>query len=254
MEVVVTLPKTTKDIGESLSRAHRLEKEHARNMLAKIISGVRFLARQGLALRGDGKDEDSNLVQLLKMQGEDNPDILKWLSRHQDKHMAHENQNEILEIMAHMVIRGVLDDLSSSPFLAIMVDETTDKSNQEQLTLVIRWVGKDLSVSEEFLGLYALDKTDAESIATVMLDALVRFQVPLAKIRGQCYDGCSTMAGQRSGVAARIQKKEPRAVFAHCYGHALNLSVSDTIKKSSLLSDCLDTSYELVKLVKFSPK
>ena len=62
VEVIVTLPTTTKDIGESLSLAHRLEKEHARNMLAKIISGVRFLARQGLALGGDGKDEDSNLV------------------------------------------------------------------------------------------------------------------------------------------------------------------------------------------------
>ena len=87
-----------------------------------------------------------------------------------------------------------------------------------------------------------------------MQDALVCLQVPLARIRAQCYDDCSTMAGQRSRVAARIQKKEPRAVFAHCYGHAVNLSVSDTIKKSSLLSDCLDTSYELVKLVKCSPK
>ena len=55
-------------------------------MLAKIIFGVRFLARQGLALYGDGNDEDSNLVELLKMQVEDNPDILKWPTRHQDKH------------------------------------------------------------------------------------------------------------------------------------------------------------------------
>jgi len=91
------------------------------------------------------------------------------------------------------------------------------------------------------------------SIVTVILDALIRFQVPLTMIRGQCYDG-STAAGARSGVAKRIQEKEPRAVFTHCFGHALNLSVSDTVKRSSLLRDCLDTSYELVKLVKFSPK
>ena len=48
VEVVVTLPKTTKDIGEQLSRAHRLEKEQARDMLQLILSSVRFLARQGL--------------------------------------------------------------------------------------------------------------------------------------------------------------------------------------------------------------
>lgn len=47
---------------------------------------------------------------------------------------------------------------------------------------------------------------------------------------------------------------EPRAVFTHCYGHALNLSVSDTIKQCNIMKDCLDTSYELVKLIKFSPK
>ena len=53
VEEVVTLPKTTENVGETLSRAHKLEKEQARDMLAKILSSVRFLARQGLALRGD---------------------------------------------------------------------------------------------------------------------------------------------------------------------------------------------------------
>ena len=62
------------------------------------------------------------------------------------------------------------------------------------------------------------------------------------------------MAGSKSGVAAKIQENEPRAVFTHCYGHALSLSVSDTVKRSSVMRDCLDTCYELVKLIKFSRK
>ena len=65
-------------------------------MLAKILSSVRFLARQGLALRGDENDTDSSLIQLLKMQGQDNPDILKWLPRRQSKHTDHGNQNGML--------------------------------------------------------------------------------------------------------------------------------------------------------------
>ena len=36
------------------------------------------------------------------------------------------------------------------------------------------------------------------------------------------------MAGARAGVAVKIQELEPRAVFTHCYGHALNLAVNDT--------------------------
>lgn len=33
VEAVVKLPKTGRDIGEQLSRAHSVEKEHARDML-----------------------------------------------------------------------------------------------------------------------------------------------------------------------------------------------------------------------------
>ena len=54
MERAITLPKVTKDIGELLSEAHSKEKRDNRECLLKILSSVRFLARQGLALLGDG--------------------------------------------------------------------------------------------------------------------------------------------------------------------------------------------------------
>ena len=138
-----------------------------------------------------------------------------------------------------------------------MVDETRDQSNKEQLTLVLRWVSNDITVSEEFVGLYYLSVKDAQSIVDAVKDAFLRFQIPFTKLRGQCYDGCSTMVGARAGVAVKIQELEPRAVLTHCYGHALNLhvAVSDTITKLPRMKDCLDTScYEIVKLIKFSPK
>ena len=135
-----------------------------------------------------------------------------------------------------------------------MVDEITDKSNKEQLTFVIRWVNNDFMVAEDFLGLYSLSAIDAQSIMQVMKDVFLRFQIPFAKLRGQCYDGCNTMAGARAGVATKVQEIELRAVFTHCYGHALNLGISDAIKKSPAMKDCLDTCIELVKLIKFSPK
>ena len=69
-------------------------------------------------------------------------------------------------------------------------------------------------------------------------------------LRGQCYDGASAMSGSRGGVATKLQQEEPRAVYTHCYGHALNLACGDTIKKSKVMRDALDTAYEIVKLVK----
>ena len=96
-----------------------------------------------------------------------------------------ENQNKMLEPMAYHALRKILENIHSSPFIAVMVDESTDKSNKEQLTLVWRWISENFVVSEEFVGLYYLSAIDAQSIVEVMKDAFIRFQIPLTKIRGQ---------------------------------------------------------------------
>ena len=101
--------------------------------------------------------------------------------------------------------------------------------------------------------MYCLPSTTAENIGSLIKVALLQFQMFVSKIQGQCYDGCSTMAGAEGGVATKIQQLEPRAVFTHCYGHVLSLSVSDTVKQSVIIRDCLDACYELVKLIKFLP-
>ena len=254
VDAVVKLPKTTRDVAEQLSRAHRAEKEQARDTLHLILSSIRFLGRQGLAMRGTGSDESDNLTQMLYLRAKGKPEVLQWIHKSACKHTSPGNQNEMLKLMAHHVLRKILANIHSSPFIAVTVDEATDKANKEKLTIVVRWINEDFVVSEEFLGLYCLSAIDAQSIFEVMKDAFLRFQIPLAKLRGQCYDGYSTMAGVKAGVAAKIEQVEPRAVFTHCYGHALNLAVSDTVKQCLAMKDCLDTCFELMKLIEFSPK
>ena len=58
--------------------------------------------------------------------------------------------------------------------------------------------------------------------------------------RGQCYDWAANMAGIRNGVAAQMCAEEPHALYSYCYGHALNLATSDTVKKNKILCDVLD--------------
>lgn len=52
----------------------------------------------------------------------------------------------------------------------------------------------------------------------------------------------SAMSGSKTGVAKQIRDLEPRALFTHCYGHVLNLAASDTIKKSKVMKDALETT------------
>ena len=54
---------STVDVGDMLNQQAATEKQQNRDCLLKILSTMRFLARQGLALRGDGDESNSNLHQ-----------------------------------------------------------------------------------------------------------------------------------------------------------------------------------------------
>ena len=55
------------------------------------------------------------------------------------------------------------------------------------------------------------------------------------------------MSGSRSGVVKLVQEEEPRAVYMHCYGPALNLACSDSVKGCQLMKDAHDIVYEIIK-------
>lgn len=91
-------------------------------------------------------------------------------------------------------------------------------------------------------------------LPSIICDVLLRLNISIKKVRGKCYDSASSMSGTRSGVAKRIYDEEPRALFTHCYGHALNLAIADAVKSCKFMRNALDSSYEIIKLVKKSPQ
>ena len=62
------------------------------------------------------------------------------------------------------------------------------------------------------------------------------------------------MKGGNTSVAKQLLDEEPRALYTHCYWQALNLAVEDAVKHCKVMKDALDTTYEVSKLVKYSPK
>ncbi|CAB4033382.1 Hypothetical predicted protein, partial [Paramuricea clavata] len=93
----------------------------------------------------------------------------------------------------------------------------------------------NLSVHEDFLGMYKLKKTDAETITTSLKDILLRCNLTIDDCRWQTYDGAANMAGSRSGVAARISLENPRALYIHCGNHSLDLALHDCVKESGII-------------------
>ena len=65
-------------------------------------------------------------------------------------------QNKMLTIMSLRVLIKIVSAMQKALFYTVMVDETTDCSNKEQVLLVTRWVDEDLNVHESFIGLYSV--------------------------------------------------------------------------------------------------
>ena len=107
---------------------------------------------------------------------------------------------------------------------------------------------------EDFIGLYVVEAIDAKTLYLVIKDVLQRINLSLKKARRQCYDGAATMAGLESGVAKQLSDEELRAIYTHCYGHALNLACGDAVKNCKLMKDALETTGEITKLIKKSPR
>ncbi|PIK42676.1 putative zinc finger MYM-type protein 1-like [Apostichopus japonicus] len=294
----VTLPKTTRDVGESLSSQLVKEKKERREIFLKIISNIRFLARQGLALTGDGDESDSNFIRLFKLRGEDDSRMEQWLERKTDKYVSAEIQNEVLQLLAlrwrnqwgpggrlplpksyngkgkaknrggkeesgngnaeertlkvqksgrakrelgdnreidaqcvlekvlsflERVLREVVSKVQSSDFYTLMVDETPDVSNLEQVVICLRWVDGAFEVHEEFIGLYTTATTTADQLLLIIKDALLRMNLSLSKVRGQCYDGAAAMSGVHSGVATKLMIEELTATATPSISRAQTL-------------------------------
>lgn len=186
---------------------------------------MRFLGRQGLAIRGDSDESDGHYIQLLKLRGEDDSLVLDWLKRKNEKYTCANVQNEMLKIMALSILRDISQNVRNSVFCTIMTDETTDVSNREQVVLVLRHVDDDLKAHEEFIGLTKVDSIDSATMTKTIEDCLIRMTLSINNSRGQCYDGASNMSGAKNGVAKQISDREPRAIYTHCYGYAFNLAV-----------------------------
>ena len=108
--------------------------------LIKVAQNVTFLARQGIPLRGDGDEGDSNFMQLLHLRGADDPWVLTFLQQRTDKYTSPQIQNELIKIMALHILRDIAAFIQNAKFFSLMADEVTDASNKEQVVLCFRSV------------------------------------------------------------------------------------------------------------------
>uniref|UniRef100_H3ACG0 HAT C-terminal dimerisation domain-containing protein n=1 Tax=Latimeria chalumnae TaxID=7897 RepID=H3ACG0_LATCH len=228
--------------GAKLEKAQELH----RQMFLKQLSSLKYLVHQGLSVRGN-TDMESNLLQMLKTRAEDVPELMQWIE--QGQYLSADVINELIETMGNTVLQSIPKDLRNSSILyGIIVDESKDISNKEQMTCILRWVSTD------FIGMYQLEKMDAATITRSLKDILVCCNLKVKDCRWQSYDGAANMSGPLSGVATQIKAENLAALNLHCSNHSLDLALQRCAKISQSLRNALDFAHDLAVFIHASPK
>ncbi|XP_037076864.1 zinc finger MYM-type protein 1-like [Pollicipes pollicipes] len=181
----------------------------------------------------------------------------RWLARRKESRMHFTSPEALAEVqrqLAHAVIRRVVDEVGVAESFAVVVDETADVAGREHMVICLRFVTEALTVRETSIGLYQADSTTAAALFGLIQDALTRLQLPMDRIRGQCYDGAANMAGAFRGVQARVKAVEPRAVFVHCTAHRLNLVCQEALNGVREVRDAIQEVGRLASFYRDSPK
>ncbi|CAF3840177.1 unnamed protein product, partial [Rotaria sp. Silwood1] len=203
-----------------ISSAHQHQQAQRRRMLLIQVKLIKFLLRQGLALRGH-IEEEGNLIQLLKSKQDNVNELSSWIN--EGNYLSHDIINEICEIISLTIIR-------------LICDEATDESGVAQLCFTIRSVDDQFIVHEDVIGLYQLTSQN------------------IKLCRGQGFDGASTMSGHLFSVTARIKNLNSKAYYVHCNAHSLDLALQDLTRESPPMTSTLDITNEIVNFMKKSPK
>ena len=136
----------------------------------------------------------------------------------------------------------VVRKIKENQFFSILADEASDCSNQEQLSLVIRYVDGDCVIREEFLGfLYCGLGLSGKALAETVLDGL-----NFRNCSGQGYDGAAAFSGHINGLSANICKINSKAIYTYCHSHCLNLVIG-----ASCNIQCVRNVFDQIKEISY---
>lgn len=255
------------NIGIKLNHIRNEEIEKNQQKLRSVIKTVIFCGRQGLALRGhrdfgniqlvETGENDGNFRALLRFRAESGDENLKQGQEViNNKYTSPDTQNEIIKICGEIIQREIVEKINKAKCFAVLADESVDISGKEFLTLCARYVEEcdsSVVIREDFLDFIEVENLSGAAIADTIISNVKKMGIHVRYLRGQGYDGASSMSGNLKGVQAQIMENYPTALYVHCCNHVLNLVLSKSCSVVSIRNS-LATVQEIVTFFRASAK
>lgn len=232
-----------------LSREAKLkvlaEKEQSlfhQEVITIIIDAVRTLGRQGLAFRGDGNEENSNLTQILLLISRHNPVLKRWFNKRQERqykvtYCSKRIQNEMIGLLGEEVKRIIVEEIQDADVFAVMTDSTPDKSHRDQFSVVARYINSVGEICERVFDFFQLEYKNGEEIAKALVENLNKNGLDVDKVGFQSYDFASTMSGVHAGAQKKLSELLNRTVpFIACQDHRVNTFLEHCLEVSVIIA------------------
>lgn len=143
--------------------------------------------------------------------------------------LSNRSQNHLLKLIGDMIRTKILAEVKKSELFAVVIDTTTDISNQEQFSFVLRYVNDKGVIEERLVALETTTDDTGLGLFQAFKNITDKYNINWREdLCAQSYDGAAAMQGEYSGLRTLIQKENPSALYIWCFAHQLNLVVVDT--------------------------
>uniref|UniRef100_A0A2K6U2R5 Zinc finger protein 862 n=2 Tax=Saimiri boliviensis TaxID=27679 RepID=A0A2K6U2R5_SAIBB len=146
---------------------------------------------------------------------------------------------QFIKYISETLKREILEDVRKSPCVSVLLDSSTDASEQACVGIYIRYF-KQMEVKESYITLAPLYTETADGYFETIVSALDELDIPFRKpgwVVGLGTDG-SAMLSCRGGLVEKFQEVIPQLLPVHCVAHQLHLAVVDACGSIDLVRKC----------------
>lgn len=223
-----------------LNDEKRKQIQENRQKLIPIIEAVILCGRQELPLRGHRDSGNVNIYEETENKGNFRA-ILSYRARgdnvlkdmlhgpgERNKYVSPGIQNDIIDAYNKIITEDVVKRINNSMAFSILADESADIAGIEQLSIGVKYYDREKKIiREDFLKFIPVSDLTGQGLALTIISELKSIGIDMQYLRGQGYDGASSMSGYLNGVQAIISQNFKMAPYVHCMGHVFNLVVSN---------------------------